>query len=115
MRIGEDHLLRERLMLIAMPLPQRIAHLVAVDAALDDVAAVVQLRSVFPTQQRVVLRRRKRGSGAPLGRQLRPVAWIASMQLKGALKGARQPLDRDVVGPERAMRSRAEPAVDGSV
>src|SRR5207248_181435 len=114
-RVGEEDLLRKRTAAFTVPIPLRIAYLMAVDAALHDVAAVVQFGAIFALEHRVLLRRLELRSGAALSCQFGSVSGIPPMQGQRPFKRTSETLDGDVVRPEGAVRPRAEPPVNGAV
>ena len=87
----------------------------AVDAALHDVAFVVELRAVLALELRQVLGHGEFRRGPALQRQLGLVRRIRGVQGQRPIERLGQPLDRDVVGPVRVVRARAVAAVDRAV
>ena len=114
-RVGEEHSFRKRAAALAVPIPLRVSHLMAVDAALHHAAAIVQLRAVLACEHRVLLRRLELRLRPTLSRQVRLVRRIPLVQGKRPLQRSCKPFHGDVVGPERAVGPGAEPPVDRAV
>src|SRR4029453_16561043 len=107
-REREDELDGQGLFAQEYLLPLRISDHVAVDAALQDVALVVEAARILPFEAGKFFRRGNARGRASLPRQLFPIGRAAAVQLECALERPREAFDRNVVSPERPVGASAE-------
>ena len=115
MRIGEEDALGQCAVFVAIVLPLGVADLMAVDAALDDVAFVIELGAVFAGKFGIVFRHGEVGSRAGLGGELRFTCRVCLVQGECAFEGFGEAGDGNVVGPVALVGAGAEAAIDSAV